>query len=129
MSEAFSEALGQIREGKNPSGLEPVEYRVVVLLDKIEATTGILHKAQGSIEQDLWDQTVGYVVDYSDMAFTNEEGRWKCAIPGRGQKVLLAKHSGQFPQGLKSVSRMATNGDPIYKLVSDKDVLAVIEEE
>jgi co-chaperonin GroES (HSP10) len=113
----FDQLLQEVKKGGNPSGMDPVEYRIVVLNDFIPSKVGMIEKPQNVIEADRWAQTKGYVVAVSDMAFTGENRKpWSCSVPKVGDRVLFAKYAGQLVE------------DTPYRLISDKDVLAVIEE-
>lgn len=119
--EEFNTILEKVKAGLNPSGLKPVEYRVAILSDFVEPTTasGFIEKTDQCIEQETWAQTRGYVVAVSDMAFTDNEGkRWGCSLPKVGDKILFAKYAGQ----------LVDEDDVTYRMVSDKDVLAIINE-
>lgn len=116
----YEEAKKAVLRGENPSGLDPVEYRVVILAEEVSEShdgAGLIKKTQNEVEHETWAQTVGYVAALSDMAFTTDEGvRWPCTLPKEGDKVTFAKYAGQL------IEREGLT----YRLVSDKDVLAVM---
>lgn len=115
----FDEALNDAKKGINPAGIDPVQYRVLLLAEPVAETTegGIITKPQSTVEQETWSQTRGYVVAVSDMAFTNDNQRWPCILPKPGDKVLYAKYAGQLieEKGLK------------FRMVKDDDILGVIK--
>lgn len=117
----FEEALEQVKLGNNPSGISPIQYRVVVLDEEIEETTesGLIIKPASTVEQDEWAQTFHYVVAVSDMAFTNDGEAWRCKIPVVGDKVLCRKYPGQkVPvENAKGLT---------FRVIKDEDILGVI---
>lgn len=114
----FEEALGKVKKGENPSGINPIQYRVLLLAEPVGETTesGIITKPKSIVEKETWAQTRGYVVALSDMAFTNDQTRWACALPSAGDKVLYAKYAGQLIE----------QDGITYRMVKDEDILGVI---
>ena len=115
--EEFAQVKEQVQSGRNPSGYKPVEYKVVILNEHVEETFdgGIIEKSPRDVEKDRMQQTEGYVAAISEMAFTDGEGsRWKCEVPDVGDKVLFSKYAGQLYGP--------------YRIVNDKDIVAIVKE-
>ena len=115
--EEFEKTKEAVQKGKNPSGYRPVEYKVVILNEFVEETFdgGIIEKTPREVEKDRMQQTEGYIAAISEMAFTDGEGgRWRCEIPALGDKVLFSKYAGQLYGP--------------YRIVNDKDIVAIVKE-
>lgn len=99
----------------NASGINPVEYKCLVLPTKVEETTagGIVLPSQIQ-EQDQLAETKGILVAVGGMAFSD----WSGAKPTVGQKVMIAKYAGLLCKG---------NDGEEYRLVNDKDIAAVLD--
>lgn len=96
----------------------PVEYKVVVLPDKVEETIGegVLHKPETSREKEQWGQEKGTLVAVSDMAFSD----WKGTHPKVGDRVYYTKYAGiqteeKGPNGVK------------YRIFNDKELCAILK--
>lgn len=101
---------------ENDSGLVPVEYRCVLKLDPVEQkTAGGIILPNERTEKDQMAATRGTLVAIGGNAFTDWEGR----TPEVGDKVLIQKYAGQF---------RAADPEDLYRVVQDKEILAVIEE-
>jgi len=117
--EDFEKVLERVKNGENTSGFNPIEFKVVLLNDFVESTTGggIIEKPESQIEKEQRAQTKGYVVAVSEMAFTDGEGnRWRCNCPKQGDKVLFSKYAGQLYE----------EDGVTYRVVNDKDIVAII---
>lgn len=106
---------------QNTSGIQPIEFNVLIKQDATGGQTkGGLHLPDEVKEREKHGQTHGVLVAVSDLAFNEDiwpEGRDK---PQPGQRVAIAKHTGTFVTG---------NDGEEYRLVKDKDVVALIEAE
>lgn len=103
----------------NPSGIEPTEYRVLVLpKEKEKVTKGGIHIPDEAHEREQFAQMEGRIVAQSPLAFTYEES-WPegARIPQPGDWVLFGKYSGSVVTGKDEVK---------YRLISDKDVAAIL---
>jgi co-chaperonin GroES (HSP10) len=98
----------------NESGLNPVEYKVVVMPDPIEETTGggIIVKTEANQHEEWLRQTRGTLVAVNDMAFAG----WTGNVPKEGDKVYFAMFAG------------IVDHSKTYRVMDDKNILAVIEE-
>src|SRR3954465_8721450 len=101
----------------NLSGINPTEYKVLVLPSKIEEKTkgGILLPNETQA-RNHFAQMGGRLIACSPLAFTYDD--WKSAdSPKAGDRVLYAKYAGAVVKG--------KDGED-YRLVNDKDVTAVL---
>lgn len=100
--------------GMNPSGIEPLEYNVLVEAFEVEkATKGGLLLPESHVEQVQFAQTRGRLVAVSEGAFGDLP-----AFASVGDTVIYAKHVGVFVDGADGKR---------YKLLKDKDVLARVQ--
>lgn len=103
----------------NLSGITPMEFNVVVLPDPVdERTKGGLILSDETRERNKHAATKGTLVALAPMAF--DESVWPAgeAKPKPGTRVLIAKHAGTFCDGADGRE---------YRIVKDKDVVAMIE--
>lgn len=98
----------------NPSGIEPIEYKVLVRPKQAESRTkgGIVLPEQ-VVEKDQHASMEGIVAAVSPLAFSYEEGAPR-AKPG--DTVVFQRYSGINVKG---------NDGADYRLMNDKDVVAV----
>lgn len=104
----------------NPSGIQPTEYRVLILPTPYEEVTkgGIIKPAELA-EREKFATQDGTIIAVSHLAFTyatNEE--WAGKKPKPGDKVIFAKYAGFRHRGKDGQD---------YQLVSEKDVCAIVE--
>jgi co-chaperonin GroES (HSP10) len=97
--------------------LVPVEYKVIVLPDKVEekAGGGIIDKPQVTITQEQRAQVRGLLVAVSEMAFSD----WDGEKPKKGQRVYFAKYAGIYTE------EKGPNGVQ-YRIINDKDIACII---
>lgn len=101
----------------NTSGINPVEYNVLIQLDKVEEQTpGGLYIPEDTKDKEGFAQVKGTLVAASPMAFDFAD--WPDDVPGPsvGNRVLIARHAGTEAEGMDGNT---------YRIVKDKDVLAV----
>ena len=102
---------------KNESGLNPVEFNVLILPEAVEEkTAGGLIKPQDAVEREKHQGARGRIVALSPMAFNADVWPQDMPRPEPGAGVILAKHAGVFIKG---------DDDVEYRMVKDRDVLAV----
>lgn len=101
----------------NPSGLEPLEYNLIVKPVKVEEkTAGGLIMPDTHTDKLQWKEQRAKVVAVSRIAFNYES----CApVVRRGDMILMAEYAGGEVTGL--------DGEK-YRIIKDKDVLARIAE-
>jgi co-chaperonin GroES (HSP10) len=108
----------------NPSGLRPVEFFVVVALDPAETTTaGGIILLDNTKDRDKLATQEGTLVAVSPHAFTYAEGWPDGTVPQVGQRVLFKKYAGALH------SRKIDGKDRDFRLLNDKDVIAIVDEE
>lgn len=98
----------------NTSGIEPLEYKVLVLPEKVEEKTkgGILLPDEIK-ERDQHAAMQGRVIAISPTAFNFDE---KAPRPAVGEAVIFARYSGVTIKG--------SDGQD-YRLMNDKDIAGV----
>lgn len=108
----------------NESGLRPVEFFVVVALDSQETTTpGGIILLETAKDRDKLATQEGTLIAVSPHAFTYAEGWPEGSIPEVGQRVLFKKYAGALH------TRKIDGKDKDFRLLNDKDVIAIIEPE
>jgi chaperonin GroES len=100
----------------------PVEFNVVVELDPIEEVTkgGIILPGE-KVERDKLAYEEGTLVALSPLAFSyaNPSDWMDQRMPQAGDRVLLARYQGILRE----------KDGKNYRIVKDKDIVAVIEEQ
>lgn len=104
----------------NPSGIQPIEFRVLVEPLAISDKVGSIIIPDSKRDQEKYAQTKGRIVAVSPFAFNyfDIEGE-QTDKPKAGALVLYAKYAGVVVKGKDGKD---------YTIISDKDVCAVIEE-
>ena len=105
---------------KNPSGIRPTEYKVLVSPIKVdEKTKGGIILPDETKERDQFAQMQGILVAMSPLAFTYaDKDEWGDAEkPKPGDKVMFARYAGAAVKGMDGAD---------YRIISDKDVSAVL---
>lgn len=101
----------------NPSGIQPIEHKVLIDPIPVEAKIGNIFIPDESKEREGYAQMKGRIVAASKFAFDYAEyGEDK---PQPGDLVLFAKYAGVIVRG--------SDGKE-YRLVNDQDIAAIIEE-
>lgn len=105
----------------NPSGIEPVEYKVLVRPNKeeghIELKGGFkLYKPDETKERDQHATMEGVIVAMSPLAFGYETWPEGARKPQVGDSVVFARYSGLNIKGRDTLE---------YRLMNDKDIVAV----
>lgn len=108
----------------NKSGLNPLEFFVVVELDPQETkTAGGIILPTATQDRDKLATQEGTLVAMSPHAFTYADGWPKGTIPEVGQRVLFRKFAGALH------SRKIDGIDRDFRLLNDKDLIAIVEPE
>jgi len=107
---------------RNTSGLEPVEYKVVVLQDAVEEKTkGGIYLPQDTQEKEQIAEVNGTLIAVGGLAFHDGiNSPWWPPIPKPGDRVLVSKYSGFMFEG--------TDGKK-YQCCQDKDILGIWKKE
>src|SRR4051812_12840511 len=102
----------------NPSGINPTEYKVLVLPSKVdEKTKGGIILPDDSKDRNQFAQMEGTLVAVSPLAFSYQD--WNGSNPPQvGDRVLYAKYAGALVKSWKNAVE--------YRLVNDKDISAVL---
>lgn len=105
----------------NPSGIDPVEYKVVVLPVEekgyVELKGGFrLHKPDETKERDKHAAMEGDIIAVSPLAFCYEEWPKDAQKPRVGDRVVFARYAGVTLTG---------SDNKEYRIMNDKDVVAV----
>lgn len=107
---------------ENPSGIEPLEFNVLVKPNKADGTHTFkddlgrefqLHKPDDVVDKETIAATTGIVMAVSKTAFTFENG---AQTVGPGDEVLFVRYAGVRTKG--------RDGED-YVILKDKDVAAV----
>jgi len=107
---------------RNPSGLSPVEYKVVVLQDTIEEKTeGGIYLPQDTRDKKQMGEVNGTLIACGGLAFFEGlDGMWPDPVPEPGDRVLVSKYAGFFFEG---------KDGKMYQCCQDKDILGIWEKE
>lgn len=98
----------------NTSGIDPVEYKVLIEPESIEETSkGGIVLATVTTERDKMAQVKGRLIAIGGNAFEDWHGR----LPELGDSIYFAKYAGYVLKG--------TDGKE-YRLANDKDVSAIV---
>lgn len=100
----------------NTSGLEPVEFKVIVKPKQAEKKVGSIHLPEQIVERDQHAAMEGTLVAVSPFAFTYEEWPAHARKPAPGDTVIFARYSG--------ITQKGADGND-YRIMNDKDVVAV----
>lgn len=104
---------------ENPSGINPTEYKVLILPKAVDAkTSGGIIIPDSTKDRDQFAQMEGTLIAASPLAFSYDG--WaghEHAKPKPGDRVLFAKFSGAVVTGKDGVD---------YRLANDKDIAAVL---
>jgi chaperonin GroES len=100
----------------NASGWEPVEFNVIVKVDKPEEMTkGGIYIPDKKRDEDKLASVEAVLVAVSPLAFTYEEWPADARKPQVGDRILMAKYAGS-PVG---------SPESDFRVIKDKDILAV----
>jgi chaperonin GroES len=100
----------------NKSGIRPVEYKVLVKPEAVEAqTAGGLYIPDSAKEKEKYAKERGDIIAIGSICFTDPN--W-LDYPKVGDKILFDKYAGATVKG--------QDGED-YRLISDKEIGAVIE--
>lgn len=101
----------------NSSGLEPMEYNVVIRMDpREEKTAGGIILPTTKTERDELATDEGTLVAISPHAFTYAEWPPGARMPRPGDRVLFSQYSG----------RLWKRGEETFRILKDKDIVAVV---
>ena len=102
------------------SGIIPTEYKVLIKPEKIEEKTKSgIYLPETHREREDASATTGKIVAASPLAFKYDDWPEGSVLPQKGDKVAFAKYAGVSIKG---------NDDEDYRIVNDKDIIAILEE-
>lgn len=91
----------------------PVEYKVLVLLDKVEQkTAGGIYKPDMTQDRELLNSMAGVIVAVGGMAFED----WRGTIPEVGDRIMFAKNAGYVWK----------EGEDDYRVILDKEIVMIV---
>ena len=108
---------------KNKSGIHPVEYKILVLPDKIDDMSGGLYLPDSSVSRDQTAQERGILIEVGGDAFEGWDASEDKTIPRIGDKVIYSKYSGMQVPGKDLDEKRPV----IYRVMNDKDIVAIVE--
>ena len=106
----------------NTSGVEAVDYKVIVKKDKVEEkTSGGIYIPKDVSDQEEWNVQTGVIVSHGDLAFTDGRKKDHTLIPWSpkpkvGDRVITKEFA-----GLRFVG---DDGDA-YMVFADKDIAGI----
>lgn len=105
----------------NTSGIDPIEFKVVILPKKVEEVTkGGVYLPDSAVDSEKFSTTKGKVIAVSGLAFNyatpDEYETLGGKKPKPGQTVHYAKYAGVWIKGDDGVE---------YLVVNDKDILGI----
>lgn len=105
----------------NDSGLQPMEYNVVIKMDPTEEKVGSIIIPVTKQERDELATDQGTLIAVSPHAFSYADWPEGAVPPKPGDRVMFAQYAGRLwkPKG--------DNG-PVYRILKDKDIVAVVEQ-
>lgn len=106
----------------NPSGITPVEFKVLIHPEEVEDTDPTLKRAKAAglvmpereKEREQMAQMYGRLIAVGGNAFED----WREKIPKVGDRLMFAKYAGAPVEGQDGVK---------YRIAYDKDIAAVME--
>lgn len=105
-------------EGSNPSGVAPIDLRVIVRPDPVEEKKGLVFLPPSAVDQEKYAQTKGTLIAIGENAWEEAEERAlrygrQFTMPQPGDRVLIGKYSGIDFKGADGLD---------YKMMNDSDV-------
>lgn len=100
----------------NPSGIEPIEYNVLVKQEKVQDRIGNVYVPDEHKDREQGAMMKALIVEVSPMAFSFEEWPKDKSTPQAGQWIITRRYAGTEIKGV--------DGED-YHIVKDKDILAV----
>lgn len=101
---------------ENTSGIVPIEYKVLVLIDKTAEKIGEIYIPDSVKDQKDLAEVKGTLITHGGKAF-EDFGDPK---PKSGDRIMIAKYAGKLVKGAD---------DKEYRIIQDKDVSSIITDE
>lgn len=106
----------------NDSGLVPVEFKCVVLLDPVQTkSAGGIYIPDERKERDQEAQIEATLIAVGPKAFTEPD--WGDPQPQPGDRVLIEKYAGDAIRWKPAVE----NEKKPFRIINDKAILAIIQ--
>lgn len=105
----------------NESGLIPVEFFVVVGLDPVQEKIGSIFVPTATQDKDKLSTQEGTLVAVSPHAFDYANDWPAGSKPQVGQRVLFKRYAGALHE------REVAGAKRDYRLLNDKDIIAIVE--
>lgn len=106
----------------NPTGIEPVEFKVLIEVDEIDdKSAGGLYLPQSTMEREQLGCDSGTLIAVSKMAFFD----WSGTVPKVGDRVIFEKYAGTLVH-YRNVEQKFVGK---YRLCKCEQIYAVIKEE
>lgn len=101
----------------NESGLEATEFNCIVKpVEAKKVTDGGVHLPDDHVEREEMASIDCELIHASPLAFTYETWPEDARKPQAGDRVVIAKYAGSLVTG---------NGNVKYRIIKDKDILAI----
>ena len=107
---------GTKRMIENTSGIIPIEYKVLVRIDKTSEKVGSIFIPDAVKDQKDMAEVKGTMIAHGGKAF----GDFGDPFPKAGDRVMIAKYAGKLVSGADGLE---------YRIVSDKDISSIITNE
>ncbi len=105
----------------NPSGINPVEYNVLVEPKAVEAVTkGGLHLPDEVVEKDSFARMEGVLIAVSPLAFNFDDWPAESLKPQVGDRVMFSRYNGSEVKGRDGKT---------YWLMKDRSIAAVMADD
>lgn len=101
---------------ENTSGIIPIEYKVLVLIDKSEEKIGAIFIPDSVKDQKDMAEVKGTMIAHGGKAFED----FGDPRPKSGDRIMIAKYAGKLVSGADGKE---------YRIIQDKDVSSIILDE
>jgi co-chaperonin GroES (HSP10) len=120
---ALADALNaaeELEREANPSGINPLGYKILVLPREVETKTkGGLFLPETKVEKEGFQRREGIIVAMSPMAFHNPDWPADAPKPQVGDRVMFARYQADEITGRDGAT---------YWIMNDQSVMATIED-
>lgn len=104
----------EVEIGQNPSGLLPVEDKVLLLPDQVTEQIGSLYKPEIALAQEQMAQVRALLIAVGGNCFED----WDEPIPKIGDRVMVCKYAG--------IMDIPGADGRKYQLCTDRDITAIL---
>jgi co-chaperonin GroES (HSP10) len=103
----------------NKSGYHPIGYAVLVKLDYVETTSGMLALSEQTIATNIANQQKATLIEVGQMAWSDESSA-RCSV---GDRVFIKRYAGDTIEVVEDGVKRH------YRILMDKDLYATIDKE